>query len=41
MHLLFYGREQEQLLETKRVENLLREQSIKVFYVMLDVHQQL
>lgn len=29
MHLLFYGREQTEILEAKRVENLLRAQSIK------------
>jgi len=29
MHLLFYGHEQTEILETKRVEHLLRDQSIK------------
>lgn len=29
MHLLFYGHEQVELLETKKVEEILREQSIK------------
>jgi phosphatidylserine decarboxylase len=29
MHLLFYGHEQVELLETKKVEDILREQSIK------------
>jgi hypothetical protein len=32
MHLLFYGHEQTEILETKRVENLLRAQSIKVTF---------
>ncbi|KAF8202246.1 phosphatidylserine decarboxylase-domain-containing protein [Pholiota molesta] len=30
MHLLFYGKEQTKILETRRVEALLREESIKV-----------
>jgi phosphatidylserine decarboxylase len=30
MHLLFYGKEQTKILETRRVEELLREESIKV-----------
>lgn len=30
MHLLFYGKEQINLLENKRVEDLLREESVKV-----------
>lgn len=29
MHLLFYGHEQVELLETKKIEDILREQSIK------------
>ena len=30
MHLLFYGKEQVKILGNKRVDELLREQSIKV-----------
>jgi phosphatidylserine decarboxylase len=30
MHLLFYGKEQTKILETRRVEALLREESVKV-----------
>ena len=33
MHLLFCGREQTELLETKRIEKLLRDQSIKVIVI--------
>ena len=36
MHLIFYGHEQTEILETKRVENLLRAQSIKVIFLATD-----
>ena len=39
MHLLFYGHEQVEILETKKVENLLREQSIKVFITRRQFHR--
>lgn len=41
MHLLFYGREQTSLLQSKTVENRLREQSIKVIYRDLYINQTL
>jgi hypothetical protein len=31
MHLLFYGKEQRRLVESRTVENLLKEQSLKVY----------
>jgi hypothetical protein len=37
MHLLFYGHEQAEIMETKRVENLLREQSIKVIFAIYTI----
>lgn len=33
MHLLFYGKEQQKLLDSQRIEHLLREKSIKVCFV--------
>jgi hypothetical protein len=39
MHLLFYGREQTEIVESKRVENLLRAQSVKVIFQMFTNHE--
>ena len=38
MHLLFYGREQVKLLESKKVEDLLRQESIKVLLIFSERH---
>ena len=39
MHLLFYGREQTEILESKKVEDLLRAQSVKVISQSTSVYK--